>query len=232
MSASAIKALFMLLKKVPKGHFIPNKSVLYPNLKKALKKFGSTNTREMAIRGVSIAKKQSRLDAGPTIRNLNLQAKKRLHLHKLGVKKDSKLGTIFGSRPQFSKRIPYELQNWKSKVIKPYINKSGEVIPRSIHFWEPKIGAQSSVNHAKHLAGKSSGGYGGQTFRLNVGGHDVTIKGPWSSRPGSTRVFADKSFVGWDEMSAGHKNNLLNEYNSKIGGLLGSLMKKHNVPKN
>ncbi len=38
MSASAIKALFMLLKKVPKGHFIPNKSVLYPNLKKALKK--------------------------------------------------------------------------------------------------------------------------------------------------------------------------------------------------
>lgn len=232
MSVNAIKALFTVLKKVPKGYFAPNKNLVHSNLKKALKKFGSEETRRMAVRGVSIAKKQNRLDPTMTLQQMKTRQKKFEYIQKHGIDRDSKIGIILGSQPQFSKKIPYELQNWKSKIVKPYIGRDGTIRPRSIHFWEPKLGAQFSVNHAKHIAGKSSGGYGNKTFNLNVGGTNVKIKGPWSSRPGSTRVFADKSFVGWDEMPVNYKNNLLNEYDSKIGGLLGNLMKKHNVLKN
>jgi len=110
--------------------------------------------------------------------------------------------------------VPYEVQKWVAKNTPQYIDEWGNIAPEGILFVNKNLGTQFSVNKARHLAGKSSGGYGNRSFDIPVEGQgNVNVKGPWSSRADIVRARTDvKDFKGWDEMS------LLERYKS---------MKKH-----
>jgi len=185
-------------------------SMIKPSrLKSLIKEHGADNVRNMIRKGIQISRAESKdVLSGSSIENVGNVIRSKVpgrgkDLSWLNPFKD--LGV---KRPNIQTRfpageVPYEVQKWVVKNTPQYINKFGEVTPKGILFINKRLGTQFSVKKSRHLAGKSSGGYGGTKFDIPVKGQgDVTVKGPWSSRASMVRAKANmKNFKGWDEMS-------------------------------
>jgi len=194
-------------------------------LKALIKEHGADNVRDMIRKGIRIGRAESKdVLSGSTMETVGDVTRMKIpgrgkDLSWLNPFKGIYAQGKFIKRPDIQSKepfsqIPYELQKWVAKNTPQYINKFGEFTPKGILFINKRLGTQFSVNKARHLSKKSSGGYGGTEFNIPVKGQgNVTIKGPWSSRPSIVRAKTDmKDFKGWGEMGLVERYKALKKF--------------------
>jgi hypothetical protein len=84
-------------------------------------------------------------------------------------------------------------------------------------YWNKEIGQQL-------LSTKDKTGYGGRIFNLKMDDGSIeSITGPWSSSPNIVRMYADPTFVGYNERILKCSNCKEKTIHSKTGRVYGYL---------